>query len=255
MAVDLSTVEEIDRRYHHPSDVITPPTDCHQTNTLILVHSNGRKHQVLPNIPPPLANSNSGFARTLFYLTMATKLSHVYAPHADRAALLDRLSARQMGRSSRSFSPSTAETVVRDVDSQLYTDQFRTNQFDIGAPPIADYVRRKCKRLTELPQVIASVRQEAAEFRTWCAELEDAYRSGRPGVSKIQQMRAQLASAIDAWKLHIGEGVKYESRKIQITWLEKFVKVDGLTNRTVKDPVLWSRYKPLVFINSLYRPS
>jgi hypothetical protein len=71
-------------------------------------------------------------------------------------------------------------------------------------------------------------------------ELEDAYRSGRPGVARVQRLKAFLEKSLNKWKSDVDEGVKYETRRVSFPMLEKFIKVD--VSWTIRDRVLWSRY-------------
>jgi hypothetical protein len=205
----------------------------------------------MKQIPRELADSNSGIARTFFYLTLSADLNHPYVPHPERSLLISRLCSKSAPHQPMD---SVAERVVKHFDSTLL-EQFREGSiaFDFSdIPPIADHVLRRCKKESDLIPAVAEVRKQAGEFRSWCMELEDAYRSGRPGYAKVQRMRGLLSEALNKWKSHsVDEGVKYETRPISFPVLEKFVKID--LNWKIKDPVLWSRYKPLLFLNSLYR--
>ena len=84
-------------------------------------------------------------------------------------------------------------------------------------------------------------------------DLEIAYRDGRPSMKTIQRMQGILRQALEKWSIDLDDGVKSVTRQIEIPLLNKVVKIEGVTNPKVKFPVLWQRYKPLLFLNSLYR--
>jgi len=249
--VDLVSVEELDRQYQHPHDVVSPPADCRKSESIVFVYDGGRRHLLMEEIPIQLADSNSGIARTFFYLTLSADLNHPYMPHPDRSLLISRLCSK-----SAPYQPidNVAEQVVKHFDSTVL-EQLREGslrfEFPNDIPPVADHVLRRCKKQSDLIPAIAEARKQAGEFRSWCMELEDAYRSGRPGVTRVQRMSRLLDKALNKWKSDVDEGVKYETRKVSFPILEKFVKID--VDWTIKDRVLWSRYKPLLFLNSLYR--
>jgi hypothetical protein len=245
--VELDSVEDLDRQYQHPRDVLSPPADCRKSEFIVFVYDGGRHHVLMTQIPRELADSNSGIARTFFYLTLSADLKHPYVPHPDRSLLISRLC------SNSAPDDNVAERVVKCFDSTL-REQFRKRSisFDFSdIPPIADHVLGRCKKESDLIPAIEEARKQAAEFRSWCMELEDASRSGRRGYAKVQQMRGLLDEALNKWRFNPYEGVKYETQKISFPVLEKFVRIDK--EWKIKDRVLWSRYKPLLFLNSLYR--
>jgi hypothetical protein len=251
--VELVSVEHLDRHYQHPRDVIFPPADCRKSDIIIFVYDGGRRHALMEEIPRELADSNSGIARTFFYLTLAADLDHPYIPHPERSLLISRLCSESGPDQPMD---NVAERVVKHFDSMVLEELRKRShrfRFQSGIPPIALHVLQRCKKESDLIPAIEEARKQASEFRSWCMELEDAYRSGRPGVEKIQRMEGLLDEALSKWKSGVGEGVKYETREISFPVLEKFVKIDR--DWKIKDRVLWSRYKPLLFLNSLYRYS
>jgi hypothetical protein len=249
--VDLVAVEDLDREYQHPRDVMSPPADSRKSESIIFVYDGGRRHFVMEEIPTELADSNSGIARTFFYLTLSSSLRHPYKPHPDRSLLVTRLCLKN-----KPYQPvdSIAEQIVKHFDSTLIgelREESLVFDFPKDIPPVAGHVLQRFRRASDLIEAIAEARKQASEFRSWCMELEDAYRSGRPGFAKIQRMTGLLDEALSKWKSNIDEGVKYETRKISFPILEKFLKID--VDWTIKDHLLWSHYKPLLFLNSLYR--
>src|SRR5205823_4869685 len=97
------------------------PEDCRKENEIIFEKADGSRYWHLANIPDDLANSNRGFPRTLFYLTVSSALSHPYVPHPARALFLDCLIARVPAN------PSLAKTVL-DHFEQALLSQWDTTQ-------------------------------------------------------------------------------------------------------------------------------
>jgi len=247
---DLESVEDLDRKYIHPLDSFSPPVDCRKSACIIFEYDEDRRNFLMPEIPWELADSNTGIARTLFYIAISAHLQHPYMPHPDRSVLINQISSKTARRPPIDM----ANQIVNNFDSTML-EQLREGtlhlDFPDDMPPVAKYVLSRCKNESDLTSSIGEAREQASEFRNWCNELEDAYRSGRPGLAKRQQMERLLHEALDKWKSDMNEGVKYVTRKISFPVLEKFIKID--VNWNVRDHVLWSGYKPLLFLNSLYR--
>jgi hypothetical protein len=128
--VELVSVEELDRRYQHPRDVLPPPADCRKSDFLFFVYDGGRHHVRMEQIPRELADSNSGIARTFFYLTLSADLNHPYVPHPERSLLISRLCSE-----SELDQPmdSVAERVVKHCDSTVLEElRKRSKRFHLS---------------------------------------------------------------------------------------------------------------------------
>ncbi len=246
---DLVMVEGLERQYIHPSDVVSPPPDCRSSTAILFEYDEGRRHTMMPEIPWELADSNTGVARTFFYVAISSHLEHPYMPHPDRSALLGQILSDTSSRAPVNL----AAQVVKNFDAAVlkpwreWSDSFPLE----NVPPVAQHVLENCRSEAELVSRLEAARQKAVEFRKWCGELEEAFRKGRPGVAKLQQMKKMFDAAVEKWKMDVNEGSKYVTRKVSFPIVEKFVKVENV-NWEIKDPVLWPGYKPLLFLTSLY---
>lgn len=247
--VNLWQAERLDRPYLHPGNEFAP-TDGRSGATILLRYDDGRgfTNIWLKDIPVGLADSNSGIARTLFYLNVSARIGYPYVPHPNRAALIDSF-LHQPGEQD-----SVPHRVIKELDREL----LQGDETYVRFPPVAEVVLRQHRDGATLLETIASFRQRAALFRKWCAELEVAIRSGRPGVSTRKRLEQELAEAKTQWKTDPDNGVRYKATTLsfQIPFVDKFVKLKGASGELrIKDPVLWSRNKPLLFLNSLYQPT
>lgn len=246
--VNLWQAERLDRPYLHPGNE-SAPADSREAATILLRYDDGRgfANVWLKDIPWRLADSNSGIARTLFYLNVSARIGYPYVPHPNRAALIE----------SFLHQPSELVSVPHRVIEELDRELLQGDETYVRFPPVAEVVLRQHRDGATLLETIASIRQRAALFRNWCAELEVAIRSGRPGVSTRKRLELELAEAKVQWKTDPNNGVRYKANTLSfaIPFVDKFVKLTGPSGELrIKDPVLWSRNKPLLFLNSLYQP-
>ena len=193
--------------------------------------------------------------RTCFYMLLARQTGLPYLPHPWREGLLSAISGvrKPVSIDIVKFMTEKIAVSVRDEVRSIIP-----NIESSVAPPIASDVLRRAKEPKYVIEALLEMRESkrARRFRKWSREFREAICAGAFGTLEAQRMWKTVEDAAQKWKNDLDEEVRYRTRTLKLGFGPAGIKAE-IPSFTIKDPIIISakRYRPLLFLNDLFRPS
>jgi hypothetical protein len=154
------------------------------------------------------------------------------------------------------------DNAVKEFASHFELPNNAIVTFDVTIPPVPEYVLKvaRAERIS-LYEATKEVRDSpnARNFRDWCATV---FKLGEEGVPRATGERNRMIKDFtrwcEFWASDASEGVDYRTRTLQlgdIPLVEKILRVAGMDERVVRDPVITpdQGHRYFLFLNDLLR--